>query len=224
MIPYYADNKFELHALPELQQDLKIAFIGNSLTLHAPSAEIGWLHNHGMAASQTGNDYAHQLLQLLRLTPAQAYVRNFYPFESDTAIAASHMQSLQEVLAKRPPLIVIQLGDNIGTQEQLNSFAHNLQLLVHAACAASPNVFCVSTWWQSPPKDYVIEKVCEIYGAHYVHIGDLFGSADNIDRAQPTYAHGGVEAHPKDWGMAQIAERLFRAILGRLPGMTPTGA
>ena len=221
MIPYYADNKFETHALPELHQDLKIAFIGNSLTLHAPSAEIGWGHNHGMAASLTGNDYAHRLLQLLRLDERQAYIRNFYPFESDTAIAASHMESLRAVLDARPPLMVIQLGDNIGTQEQLENFAHNLQLLVRAACAASPSVFCVSTWWQSPPKDYVIERVCQLYGAHYVFIGDLFNSADNVDRRQPTYAHGGVEAHPKDWGMEQIGERLFRAILNRLPGMAP---
>lgn len=223
MIPYYADNKFELHAEPELQQDLKIAFIGNSLTLHAPSADIGWPHNHGMAASQTGLDYAHLLLQLLRLTPSQAYIRNFYPFESDTTIAASHMQSLEAVLVRRPALMVIQLGDNIGTQEDLNNFAHNLQLLVGAACAASPNVLCVSTWWHSPPKDYVIERVCQIYGAQYVFIGDLFSSAENLDRRQPSYAHGGVDAHPQDWGMKQISERLFRAILGRLPGMAAPG-
>jgi len=216
MIPYYADNKFETHALPELQQDLRIAFIGNSLTLHAPGPEIGWEHNHGMAASHTDNDYAHVLLRQLRLDVSQAYIRNFYPFESDTSVAVPHMQSLQTVLARRPPLIVIQLGDNIGTQEQLNNFAHNLQLLVRAACTASPNVFCVSTWWRSPAKDYVIERVCQLYGARYVFIGDLFDSPDNVDRRQQTYAHAGVEAHPKDWGMAQIAERLCRAILERL--------
>ncbi|OEZ99882.1 SGNH/GDSL hydrolase family protein [Duganella sp. HH101] len=221
MTPYYTDNNFEVHEIPELPQHLKIAFIGNSLTLHAPSVEIGWHQSHGMAASSAGNDYAHRLLRQLRIAPQQAYIRNFYPFETNTAIALGHIRSLHEVLARRPAVMVIQLGDNIRTQEELDDFADNLQLLVYAACRFSPNVFCLSTWWRTPPKDSVIEQVCQLHGAHYVYIGDLFDSVHNIDRAHPTYAHSGVEAHPKDWGMAQISERLFRAILGRLPGMTP---
>jgi hypothetical protein len=216
MIPYYADNKFEEHDMPALPVDLKIAFIGNSLTLHAPGPDIGWPHDHGMAASRQEGDYAHLLLKHLRLGEGNAYIRNFYPFESDAGVAPGHMASLAGVFAARPAIIVIQLGDNIGTQEQLNNFAANMQLLTAAACSHGKHVFCVSSWWQSPPKDYVIERVCQIHGANYVFIGDLFGDAENTDRRSPTYAHGGVEAHPKDWGMAQIAERLHRAILGRL--------
>ncbi|MQA42322.1 hypothetical protein [Rugamonas aquatica] len=221
MITPYLDNKFELHELPELHQGLKIAFVGNSLTLHAPGIEIGWHHSHGMAASATGRDYAHRLMRQLRIEPRQAYIRNFYPFESDTTVADNHIRSLHGVLLQQPAVMVIQLGDNVRTQTQLDDFAHNLQLLVYAACTFSPNVFCVSTWWPRPATDSVIEQVCQLQGAQYVYIGDLFDSPLNVDRAHPTYAHIGVEAHPKDWGMEQISERLFRAILGRLPGMTP---
>ncbi|MGV7211209.1 SGNH/GDSL hydrolase family protein [Oxalobacteraceae bacterium A2-2] len=215
-IPYYADNAFKEHGLPAVAADLKVAFIGNSLTWHEPTANIGWPHSHGMAASATGHDYAHRLLAQLRLTPQQAYIRNFYPFESELAVADGHLASLAEVWERKPPLVVIQLGDNIGNQEQLNAFAQNLQRLVHAARLASPHVFCISTWWQSPAKDYVIERVCQLYGAEYVFIGDLFTHPANTDRLQPTYGHQGVEAHPKDWGMAQIAERLYGAIIARL--------
>jgi len=218
-LPYYADNPFNEHEKPAVQSDLRIAFIGNSLTLHDPMAEIGWSHRHGMAASAPGLDYAHALLQRLRLAPAQAYIRNFYPFESDLSVAPGHLATLQDLWRQHPPVTVIQLGDNVGNQEQLNAFAHNLQLLTAAAVQASPHVFLASTWWQSPPKDYVIERICQLYGANYVFIGDLFNHPENSDRRHITYAHGGVEAHPKDWGMDQIAERLFRAIINRLlPG------
>ncbi|MCU6502117.1 SGNH/GDSL hydrolase family protein [Rugamonas sp. A1-17] len=221
MITHYADNKFEPHELPEVHQGLKIAFIGNSLTLHAPSVEIGWHLHHGMAASATGRDYAHRLMRQLRIEPQQAYIRNFYPFESDASVAGGHLRSLHGVLLQQPAVLVIQLGDNVSTQAQLDDFAHNLQLLVYAATRFSPNVLCVSTWWQMPATDSVIEQVCQLHNAQYVYIGDLFDSPHNIDRIYPTYAHSGVEAHPKDWGMEQISERLYRAILGRLPGMTP---
>lgn len=216
LLPHYADNPFKLHAEPALLDELKIAFIGNSLTLHDASAEIGWHHAHGMAASQPGLDYAHQLLARLRLDERQAYIRNFYPFESDLAVAPGHIASLAPMLARRPPLIVVQLGDNIGNQEQLQNFAQNLNLLVATLRQHCPQVYCVSTWWVSPPKDQVIEAVCGLYGAHYVHIGDLFDHPANSDRQRRDYAHQGVELHPKDWGMAQIGERLFRAILGQL--------
>lgn len=212
MLPHYADNKFEEHAQPELRQPPRIAFIGNSLTLHGPSADIGWPHDCGMAASGPHADYVHLLLRGLGLDEQQAYIRNFYPFETDVGVAAGHMETLRAVFDSKPPLIVIQLGDNVGNQEQLSNFAVNLRLLVAAARRTCDHVYCVSTWWRSDAKDDVIFRVSQMHGARYVYIGDLYQHADNIDRQAATHAHAGVAAHPQDWGMARIAERLALAI------------
>ena len=45
---------------------IKILFVGNSITKHAPSSEIGWFGNWGMAASSTENDYVHQTVKKLK--------------------------------------------------------------------------------------------------------------------------------------------------------------
>ena len=39
--------------------NLKILFVGNSITRHGVLEEIGWLNDHGMAASSIDKDYVH---------------------------------------------------------------------------------------------------------------------------------------------------------------------
>ena len=41
------------------QKNVKVIFIGNSITFHGPAPEIGWMHSHGIASSQKNNDYVH---------------------------------------------------------------------------------------------------------------------------------------------------------------------
>lgn len=44
----------------EISGNPKILFVGNSITKHAPKADINWLNDCGMAASQTDKDYAYK--------------------------------------------------------------------------------------------------------------------------------------------------------------------
>ena len=49
----------------DVNADMKIAFVGNSITRHGEAPQIGWNHNFGMAASAIENDYVHRVIHKL---------------------------------------------------------------------------------------------------------------------------------------------------------------
>ena len=49
---------------------IRVLFVGNSITRHAPKEEIGWLNDWGMAASSKDKDYVHVLeAKILKIKP-----------------------------------------------------------------------------------------------------------------------------------------------------------
>jgi hypothetical protein len=215
------ETTFKTYDAPEVPSKVEIAFIGNSLTLHPPKNDIGWELNNGMAASNKNNDYAHKLLAALKINEEDSYIRNFYPFESEPSVAKNHISSLQNVIKKRPKIVIVQLGENVTLSVrhpfdsivQISSFPKNYSDLIATLKNDSDKVYCVSTFWESRLKDYFIKKGCEESGGVYVYIGDIYKDTNNADTKRIDYAHKGVDAHPKDWGMNQISLRLQEAIL-----------
>ena len=53
------------YKIDSTDKKVKIAFIGNSLTLHSKLESIGWNHTSGMAASSLENDYVHKTVKKL---------------------------------------------------------------------------------------------------------------------------------------------------------------
>jgi hypothetical protein len=49
----------------ELSEVERVAFIGNSITLHGPKADIDWNGNWGMAATEAQRDYVHRIAKRL---------------------------------------------------------------------------------------------------------------------------------------------------------------
>ena len=61
IIPALNQNKVNVFE-KEGNDGLKILFVGNSITRHAPKPEVGWLNDCGMAASSIERDYVHLLM------------------------------------------------------------------------------------------------------------------------------------------------------------------
>ena len=205
---------------PKAPDNTEIAFIGNSLTYHQDSAELGWYESHGMAAKYESTDYVHVTLRELVTASENAYIRNFYPFESDDSVTKRHIDSLTPVLAKHPKIVVVQLGDNVELNKKqkiqsvfnLYNFWSAYGDLMGAIKNSDAQIYCVSTWWQSDWKDRVIKRRCESAGGTYVYIGDIYTDPKNTDRNTVDYPSPMVDSHPKDYGMKEIADRLVAAI------------
>jgi acetyltransferase-like isoleucine patch superfamily enzyme/glycosyltransferase involved in cell wall biosynthesis len=188
---------------------VKIAFIGNSITLHGPATEIGWHNNNGMAARAIDYDYCHSLLDMLEIPSEHALIMNFAEAERENICDAKITRSVQDLLEKnKPQITVIQLGDNVSNDKQLKYFHDNLQFLASIAKKNSAHVVVLSTWWESATKDRIIKEISDSTESTYIYIGDLFNSNENVDRAKTAYNHAGVNNHPREWGMSQIARRI----------------
>jgi hypothetical protein len=191
---------------------VRIAIIGNSITSHWAKPDVGWFQSNGMAASNVAHDFAHLLIHKIRATAADSYVRNFYPFETDSKGAADNIASLTPVIADPPEIVVIELGDNVAGRNpmKLAAFDSNYAALLDKVKGAK-KLFCLSTWWERRFTDMIIEHQCKAAGGTFVYIGDIYVDPINRDLSLPHYPGAFVDKHPKDYSMQRIAFRLWKA-------------
>ena len=169
----------------------RIVIVGNSITFHGPKPSVGWNGEQGMAATSIDRDYAHLLIKHLSIDPDEAYIRNFYPFETSDKGAKENIKSVSDVWSHRPSITVIELGDNVKAYKLLDllNFYRNYRSLASVAAVSSEHLYCLSTFWQSTVVDWVIRSSCEKSGGTFVDIGDIYKSPRNPDRSY-------LSAHP----------------------------
>ena len=173
-----------------------LLFLGNSLTYREPFTEDGGWPGGGMAASSLSNDYAHLTGAALGL-PVATY---------NVAEGVEHSKAFQMPDVPKDSAVVVELGDN-APADNLAPFAASYTNLLDAV--AGHELVCVSTWWRNDQKDAIIKDACRAHGGTFVYIGDLFPvRQDDVGR----YANPDVDAHPHDWGMSMIAQRVIQAL------------
>lgn len=192
----------------------RVLFLGNSATLHGPSAEIGWTGDWGMAASRAENDYVHVFMREFRKKFPEAswrigqladWERNYWLDEE----VLNRFAALREWRADY--IFAVFLGAN--SPEALLS-SHDFSLHYEKMlryfdpdCRARP--FVTNMFWENASRDDAVRRAAANAGAILVDINDL-GRADEMT-ALGKYAHSGVAMHPGDLGMYTIAARLLAA-------------
>ena len=133
LIPYGC-TKFRISMFPVVAKSevkpsaiRRILFLGNSITLHGPNADIGWTGNWGMAASSEDKDYVHlvtsSLAQHIGARP-QIMVRNIADFERNYATYDVD-QKMRDLFAFDPDLVILAIGENVpplGTEDAKAQF------------------------------------------------------------------------------------------------------
>ncbi|MCY3017732.1 MAG: glycoside hydrolase family 127 protein, partial [Planctomycetota bacterium] len=227
LVPYgctkFRISMFPVTAEPEVKAAAirKILFLGNSITLHGPKADIGWTGNWGMAASSEDKDYVHLVTSSLARhtgTPPQIMVRNIADFERNYATYDVHEQ-MKDLFAFDPDLVVLAIGENVpalGSEEDKARFKAGVMKILRCALARRhPQVVVRSCFWADPAKDQVLSQACQEADAIFVNAGPLGKEASNAARSERSFKHDGVAGHPGDKGMKALADAIIQAVLER---------
>jgi hypothetical protein len=180
----------------------RIVFIGNSLTLVPASPEQDWPESKGMAASSPDKDYAHIVASHFR---AELSASNFADLERHPAASTPRIREFTGSI-NSGTWVVIELGDNAAPGGS-DEFTTAYRALLTAASAGA-KLSCVSTWWQDDAKDAMIRSECEAQGGKFVYIGDIYPT--RLDTG--TFSHPGINNHPHDWSMNEIAIRVIKSL------------
>ena len=102
--------------------DMKILFLGNSITRHGKAEDIGWFGDWGMAASCRENDYVHRLVSRLQKDGKKVSycVANLSEWERTRDVTLLETRYGQ---AKKfgADIVVVRLGENAQLAENLNA-------------------------------------------------------------------------------------------------------
>ncbi len=224
LIPYgctkFRVSMFPVSAGDEVKRTAirKVLFLGNSITLHGPKADIGWTGNWGMAASSEDKDYVHLVADGIAKHTGnrpQIQVRNIADFERNYSTYDVDAQ-LPELSAFDPDLVILAIGENVPALESAEAksqFKAGVQRILGCALARRhPLVLVRSSFWPEAARDQVLREVSQEAGAVFVDAGPLGREPANAARAERSFTHEGVAIHPGDRGMKALADAILQSL------------
>lgn len=198
----------------------RILFLGNSVTYHPPSADIGWYGDWGMAASARENDYVHLVMSAIKEAyPEAAFCMAQGSVWETTLENCDYEEAFGAAKEFEADIILCSLEANIpedtfdGTifQREMERLQQYL-----GRPDGSTRLIMASSICRIPKKDAAIEAYAKAHHARYQYIGDIFEKEENL--AIGRFSHVGVAHHPGDAGMRCLAGRyidILREILNR---------
>ena len=207
IIPAENQNKQDIFCFDN--SGVRVLFVGNSITRHAPKPEVGWTNNCGMAASDIDHDYVHVLMsKIRRLDPNAAY--------SICQVAGLEWHYDEpEMLEKyrsaadfNADIVIMFFGANVpkekcdGNPEQVKLFAEMYRRIRDMARNGHAAVFHSQGFYIRPVLDVAKKGVADACGDTWIDLGDTQTREET---------HGRFN-HPNDLGMAEIADKFYAAI------------
>jgi hypothetical protein len=195
---------------------LNVLFIGNSITLHSPEADVDWYNNWGMAASAQSKDYVHRFIALMdsiegislqySITTASSFETNFWNLVPSVCFAFADTM--------HPDLIIIELGDNVAPDSALKyhfSVSYSAMLDHLASTHPSARFICATKFWVNAAIDTMIRNAATANGAMVADLSTIPYDTMNYAYTQQHWSNNAVGEHPSDIGMEHIAEVILNA-------------
>lgn len=198
-----------------------VLFMGNSLLLGLDTNnESGG--PFGMCASDSKHDYAYYVEQAILAKNSKAVFSKLHDASFEMAetdeTAQSYINDNNDKF-RNQDLVLIQIGDNAGTDIRIKTFKNNLKSLVERVKVNSPNarIVLIGVWYGNNGLSDFIKQVAQDTGCEFVPIFGL-NTWDNRAKVGDTitFNNGSTMAvpakyasHPGDKGHKAIADAIL---------------
>ena len=192
---------------------LKVLFVGNSITLHGPKADIGWDGMHGMAASSPEKDYVHLCIrEMTQKHPDASFaIAQVCEWEVNYKNGAESHCLYAAARDFGADLIILRAVENCPLKDfDADTFAAAYKALIeYLDPAGKADVVLTTSFWPHPA-DETIRAFAKASEYALCELGDL--GRDPAMKAIGLFEHRGVAEHPGDAGMRAIADRILAAL------------
>lgn len=191
--------------------DIKLLFLGNSITRHGKAENLGWCGDWGMAASSKENDYVHKLISKFcqKGIKVSVCIANLSDWERTRNMDLLFTKYLS-ALRFNADYVIVRLGENACPDKYLSEFELCYGELTDLFSRNGAKIVMTDLFWEYEPFDNFVAELAKARGYAFAEIHDL-GNDDEM-KAIGKFSHNGVAVHPGDKGMAEIAERIFRVL------------
>lgn len=191
--------------------DIKLLFLGNSITRHGKAENLGWCGDWGMAASSKENDYVHKLISKFcqKGIKVSVCIANLSDWER-TRNMDLLFTKYSSALRFNADYVIVRLGENACPDKYLSEFELCYGELTDLFSRNGAKIVLTDLFWEYEPFDNFVAELAKARGYAFAEIHDL-GNDDEM-KAIGKFSHNGVAVHPGDKGMAEIAERIFRVL------------
>ncbi|MGV2451606.1 UNVERIFIED_CONTAM: hypothetical protein POZ17_15755 [Ralstonia mannitolilytica] len=222
--PLLAMNNVKMPEYEELihnissSDTLRILILGNSISSHGISTEIGWNHKAGMAASDESKDYVHLLFKRLVVSKPQ---KNVIVRFSNYSLMERNPESFlnkewKSLIVFEPNKVIFQLSDNV-TKDKVDSFKESsLQLLGNFKTS---NIYVVSPFFVNEENYKTSKEIAINSKATFIDISDIAKSSQNKAINEKNYPASknswivdGIGQHPGNIGMLNISTIIYNHV------------
>ncbi len=213
-------NKFQENIIPATHQNssnyfahqgkgIRVLFVGNSITKHAPKPEVGWNRDCGMAASGIDKDYVHLMVEKIKAYDTEVSFSIFQVADFERKFESIDLANFtKDAMEFKADIIIMFFGANVSKEyDKLEApsvtFGSKYEDLRNLL-ASNPNakVFHSQGFYIRERLNNEKRAVAEKYGDTYMTIDEIIATPESR----------GMFNHPGDKGMQMIAERFWEYI------------